>query len=119
MSGHVCAWCGEPEPNDMLLRNNHWVKWGPLPRWEYDWCREHGMCIGQNLVLNHLSNDLAKKAPSEQLRRTLAGAEAKWRIREDKPAILADARRVLDARERATTAPEPHVVAASEEVALW
>ena len=118
MSAFTCPWCGQTEPNDMLLRNNHWVKWGPLDRFEYDWCREHGMCIGQSLVLNHVYHDLRVGAPDEQLRRSLGIAEKKWAGRPTPP-IITEARAELDRRERASRPRDPEPVAASEEVALW
>lgn len=106
----TCPWCGKTEPNEWLLNNNHWLKLGPLPRWEYDWCRAHDMCIGQSLVLNHLRYDLDNHQNLDRLRHTYEIAEAKWAIRDDKPPILAEARQVIDARERAERPSEHHHV---------
>lgn len=115
----TCPWCGETAPNELLLSQSHWVKWGPLREWEYDWCREHDMCIGQELVLNHLAYDLRHHADLDTLRRDLARAEAKWAVRDDKPPILAEARQAVEARERAEQAPEHASITESEAVALW
>lgn len=115
----TCPWCGETEPNELLLSQSHWVKWGPLQEWEYDWCRENGMCIGQELVLAHLAYDLRHQADLDRLRLTLARAEAKWAIRDDKPSIFAEAREAIAVRERAQQAPEHASITGSEAVALW
>lgn len=51
-----CPFCGTVEPNDMLLRNNHWLR--PAAEGDgFDWCEVNGMCIGQNLVTNHIAYD--------------------------------------------------------------
>lgn len=50
----TCPFCGKVEPNAMLLAQNHWLH-RPDDTAEYDWCRSHGMCIGQHLITNHIS----------------------------------------------------------------
>lgn len=80
----TCPWCGETEPNEMLLRNNHWVRSGEESG--YDWCADHGMCIAMSLTRAHVENYARRlrggwpdrEGGRKALASAIARAEAVW-----------------------------------------
>lgn len=118
----TCPWCGDVEPNEMLLRSNHWVR--QSEETGYDWCASNLRCIGQDLVLNHLRYAIAHDFDADRLRDQLATSEARWEHaktehRADADALFVDARARLEVLTRASTPPEHHTLVESEAVSLW
>lgn len=82
----TCPFCGKTEPNVMLLENNHWVKSGERQRKEgYDWARQHGMCLAQRLITNHIAyycKGIKKRDPAITCTRKFDEAKAQQLLAE-------------------------------------
>lgn len=110
----TCPWCGQTEPSDWLLRNNHWVR---LPgETGYNWCEANDMCIAMSLTRSHVESYARRGSGDDRLaclERAIERAEQLWAKKGTD--WLEPYRRLL----RPITAPEHHTVPESVDVDLF